>query len=145
MCSWRGGALFSSLSATHLPCVCLQLTWPTSNLISCSIKAWSSSPVCCLSGHSVLGPLKLCIFFLPSALFCYFFGVWIMNFVLQPRLNCTLSLSMSCQDSQSDLVLISFPQPIGPGSFSVTEINVVFPGQQSFSVLFVFRLRFRPV
>lgn len=60
-----------------------------------------------------------------------------MHFVLQPGLNCTLSLSVPCQDSQSDLVLISFPQPIGPGSFSVTAISVVFPGQQSFSVLLV--------
>lgn len=55
-----------------------------------------------------------------------------MNFVLQLCLKFTLSLFMPCQDSQSDLVLISFPQPIGPGSFSVTAINIVFPGQQSF-------------
>lgn len=86
-------------------------------------------------------PSKTLYIFFYSILvqFCYFFGagVWMMKFVLQPLLNCTLSLSMPCQDSQSDLVLISFPQPISPGSFSVTAINIVFPGQQSFSAFLV--------
>lgn len=81
--SWMGVAFLNSLNSTHLDCLFLQLTWPTLSPIICSIKAWFSSlffasVLLCLSGPSVLGAWKLCVF---SALcsflapFCYIFWV----------------------------------------------------------------------
>lgn len=139
---WLGVALLDSLSSTQLLFLCLQLTWPTSSPINCSIKARPSSllfaSVCLiLCGHSQKkGFCPLLFFFVGSILKLVW--SWILGHgCAAASSKLPFVSSKPCQDSQSGPVLFSLPQPIGRGSIFVTAINIIFPGQQSVSLLLV--------